>query len=186
MLDIKPKENKEEKKVETKVEEPPVVESVPEVAPTNEVLPPESKESALEKDQTKLNQLRKIRQRRIRRIVLILLGATIFFFLTTMYSQYQVYILKKLEAANALAHPEVPTTPNQIVEAVSRHIVLPDSVPQIAAVQDAKKLSTSQTFFKNAVNGDVVLVYDTTIILYRPAQDIIVAVGDVTAGGVAK
>lgn len=125
-------------------------------------------------------QAKKNKQKRLKRVVFSLLGFVIFFFLTTVYSQYQIYILKKLSAAEELAHPEIPTTPNQILEAVAHHIVLPDTIPQIASIQDAKKLSTAQTFFKDAVNGDVVLVYETTIIIYRPSQDILVAVGDIS------
>lgn len=125
-------------------------------------------------------QVRKLKQKRLKKVILSLLGVAIFFFLTTMYSQYQVYVLKGLESDNILKNPEVPETPNQIVEAVSHHILLPDTVPQIAAIQDAKKLSTSQAFFKDSLNGDVVLVYETTIIIYRPSLDVLVAVGDVT------
>lgn len=130
----------------------------------------------------KRSEAKKLRQKRLKKIILSLLSIAIFFFLTTVYSQYQVYILKKLEASNAIMHPDVPTTPNQIVEAVAKHILLPDTVPQIASIQDAKKLSTSQAFFKDAVNGDVVLVYQTLIIIYRPTQDILVAVGDISGG----
>ena len=126
---------------------------------------------------------KKNRQRRLRKVIISLLCAVLFFALTTAYSQYQVYVLEKLSAVNDVEHPSVPTTPDQIVEAVSKHIILPDTVPQIAAVQDAKKLSTSQTFFQNAENGDVVLVYTTAIYLYRPSQDILVAVGDISGTG---
>lgn len=129
------------------------------------------------------SHIKKSKQNKIKKIILSLFAVSIFFLLTTIYSQYQIYIYKKLEVANSLSNPEIPVTPNQIVEAVSRHILLPDTVPQIAAVQDAKKLSTSQTFFKDAVNGDVVLVYETTIIVYRPSKDIVVAVGDISGGG---
>jgi hypothetical protein len=95
-----------------------------------------------------------------------------------------VYVLKKLEAANDITNPAVPATPNQIIEAVSKHIILPDTVPQIAAVQDAAKLSSSQEFFKDTVDGDVVIVYENMIIVYRPSKDLLVAVGDV--GGEKK
>lgn len=128
----------------------------------------------------KHSQIKKNKQKRLKKIVFSLFGFAIFFFLTTVYSQYQVYVLKKLAVAEELANPEIPSTPNQIVEAVSRHIILPDTIPQIASIQDAKKLSTTQAFFKDAVNGDVVLVYETTIIIYRPTQDILVAVGDIS------
>lgn len=127
-------------------------------------------------------QVKKSKQKRLVRIIVSLLGFSIFFLLTTLYSQYEVYVLKKLAASNELIHPEIPTTPNQVLEAVARHMILPDTVPQIATVQDAKKLAITQDFFKDTVNGDVVLVYETTIIVYRPSQDILVAVGNVSAG----
>ena len=130
-----------------------------------------------------LSLLRKQKQRKLKRIILGLFSVSIFFIIVTIYSQYEVYVLKKLVASNDIASSEIPTTPNQIIEAVSRHIVLPDTVPQIAAVQDAKKLSTSQTFFENAENGDVVLVYESTIFLYRPSKDILIAIGDITNSG---
>ncbi len=128
------------------------------------------------------NHLKRIRHKRLKKIILSLFSVSIFFFLTTLYSQYQVYVLKKLDMAHGVSQEDIATTPNQIVEAVSRHILLPDTTPQIAAVQDAQKLSTSQVFFKDAVNGDVVLVYETLIIVYRPSQDIVVAVGDISGG----
>jgi hypothetical protein len=124
-------------------------------------------------------EIRKSKQKRMKNIMITLAGTSLFFFLTTVYLQYQVYILEKLDKANELMHPEVPTTPDQIVEAVSHHILLPDTLPQIAVIQDAKKLSTAKDFFKDAVNGDVMLAYETMIIVYRPTQDLIIAVGTI-------
>lgn len=128
--------------------------------------------------------IKKAKQNKIKKIVISLFLIAVFFILTTMYSQYQVYVLKKSETNKELANSKVPVTPSEIVESVSHHILLPKATPQIAAVQDAKKLSTSQTFFKDAINGDIVLVYEKTIIIYRPSKDIVVAVGDI--GGTSK
>lgn len=126
------------------------------------------------------SQIRKLKQKRLKKVVLSLASFSIFFLLTTVFSQYQIYQLNKLVAYDGIDHPPVAVTPNQIVESVSRHILLPDTVPQIASIEDAKKLRTAQDFFKNAVDGDVVLVYETTIIVYRPSQDLVIAVGDIT------
>jgi hypothetical protein len=173
MLDIKVRDNT----IPVKEEAPalPVEEAV-----TNPV------ESALvvEKDHAKTTEQRKTKQKKIQKLITILLGVAVFFMLTTAYAFYEVYVLKKLAAAEALLNPEVPVTPDQILDAVAHHLILPTGTPQIATVQDAKKLSTSQAFFKDATNGDVVLVYDSMIILYRPTKDIIVAVGDIS--GVTK
>lgn len=124
-------------------------------------------------------EIKKSKQKRMKNTMIILAGATVFFLLTTVYLQYQVYILEKLNKADELMHPEVPTTPDQIVEAVSHHILLPDTLPQIAVIQDAKKLSEAKDFFKDAVNGDVMLAYETMIIVYRPTQDLVIAVGTI-------
>lgn len=130
------------------------------------------------------SHVKKAKQKRVKKIVLSLFVISIFFFMTTIYSQYKVYKLSKFENIKAnLLKGEIPSNPQQIIEAVSRHILLPTSTPQIAAVQDANKLITAQTFFKDALNGDIVLVYESTIVIYRPSKDIVVAVGDIGGKG---
>lgn len=125
--------------------------------------------------------LKKMKQRRLKRVIVILFGSSLFFCMTTVYFAYQEYALNKLAKAEELNHPDVPVTANQILEALSRHMILPDTVPQIAQVQDAAKIKNSQELFKDVENGDSVIVYETMIIVYRPSKDIIVAVGNVTA-----
>lgn len=125
-------------------------------------------------------QTRKLRQKRLKKAFVVLFSLTLFFLITTLYSQYQIYILKKTEESKKVSSFEILSDPRVIVEAVSKHVLLPNAVPQIAAVQDAKKLSASQVFFKEALNGDIVLVYTSMIILYRPSLDIVVAVGDIS------
>jgi hypothetical protein len=58
-------------------------------------------------------------------------------------------------------------------------MMLPTTTPQVAMVEDSVKLQASQPFFKDVLNGDVVLMYKTTIIVYRPSRDVIVSVGDI-------
>ncbi len=128
-----------------------------------------------------ISQNKKNKQKRIKRIVLSLITLSVFFFLTTVFSQYQLYTFKKTKINQVLVNGKVSTSPEQIIEAVSHHILLPTSTPQIAAVQDAEKLSGAQAFFKGTSNGDVVLVYETMVVIYRPSEDIVVAVGDIGA-----
>lgn len=64
---------------------------------------------------------------------------------------------------------------------VGKLIVLPtDEKPTVATVTDASKVK-DQTFFQNAKNGDVVLIYTKAqkAILYDPAENMIVEVGAV-------
>jgi hypothetical protein len=123
---------------------------------------------------------KKLKQKRVQQIVLSLSLAVFLLISLSIYLEYQVYSLKKLETFKEKTQETTPQTPAEIMEAVSHHIILPTGTPQVAAVQDAAKLSTTQAFFKDAQNGDVVIVYDTMILLYRPATDILVAIGDIT------
>lgn len=171
MLDIKIKDNKTPEKAHTPAT--PVEEEKVAISPSP--APPEKEE----KIDTKSIE-RKLRQKKVKRLILLLLGIIIFLSLTTTYLLYEVHVMKKFASKDAVINLDIASSPAQIIEAVSHHILLPQGTPQIATVQDAKKLNTAQAFFKDAVNGDVVLVYDTTIILYRPSKDLLIAVGDIS------
>jgi hypothetical protein len=68
----------------------------------------------------------------------------------------------------------------RVVAMIGRIMILPDEMPTLATVTDATKLN-SQRFFKNAQNGDKVLIYSLTskAILYRPGINKIVEVASV-------
>lgn len=70
----------------------------------------------------------------------------------------------------------------EVVAKVGTIAVLPSDTPQVATVTDVSKLS-SQPFFKNAQNGDKVLIYAgyKKAVLYRPSVNKIVEMGPVTA-----
>ena len=93
------------------------------------------------------------------------------------YSQYRLHILAKDELSTSSTTVSTAKTGVEVVKALSRHMILPEGDPQIAEIQDVSKLQDSQAFFKNARNGDIVVVYDSTIIVYRPSKDLIVATG---------
>lgn len=69
-----------------------------------------------------------------------------------------------------------------VVKKVGKLIVLPEGKATIATVSDITKLS-GQSFFKNAQNGDKVLIYTESqkAVLYRPSINKIVEVGPVFA-----
>ncbi len=67
-----------------------------------------------------------------------------------------------------------------VIGHVSRHYLLPtNETPALATITDKNKLTSS--FFKQANNGDKVLIYQTNkvAIIYRPNIDRIIAVGPV-------
>lgn len=68
-----------------------------------------------------------------------------------------------------------------VVNDVGRHYLLPSNeTPALLTITDKAKLTSS--FFKQANNGDKVLVYQTNqiAIIYRPSIDRIIAVGPVS------
>ncbi|MES2970962.1 MAG: hypothetical protein V4702_01410 [Patescibacteria group bacterium] len=74
-------------------------------------------------------------------------------------------------------------------EEIGKVVELPtDLTPSLIPVKDAKKLATENAFFKNAQNGDVVLLYvspDKSVraILYRPStKKVVEATSSATVG----
>ena len=65
----------------------------------------------------------------------------------------------------------------ELIGKIGEHMTLPSEKPTVATVEDTKKL-TGQAFFKQARNGDKVLMYTQSkkAILYRPSTDKIIEV----------
>jgi hypothetical protein len=84
-------------------------------------------------------------------------------------ASYYVYNKQSSEASVA-----------SVQKSISKHYLLPtDEVPALATVVDNKKISSE--LFKQAANGDQVLIYQQNkiAIVYRPSIDKVVAVGPV-------
>ena len=102
-------------------------------------------------------------------IVLAAVGGIAYYF----YHKYQT--LKNNPGQAELNEVKV------LVEKVGKLIELPDETPTIATVLDKEKLK-DQPFFKNAENGDKVLVFINAkkAILYRPSNNKIIEVAPLT------
>ena len=111
-------------------------------------------------------------------VILVLIGAAIYFYL-----QYQ-------KTNNLLQNPNQASQEEtkNLISQVGKLIQLPaNENPTIATVSDITKLSDQQ-FFKNAVNGDKVLIYSQAqkAILYRPRINKIIEVAPVNIGNNAQ
>ncbi len=126
---------------------------------------------------------RKLKQRKLKIILGTLLFLVVFLGGIAAYSQYKLQTLTVDELIVDIPKEKQPRTGQEIVAALGRHILLPEGNPQIAEVQDVAQLKMSQAFFENAENGDVVVVYDSLIFLYRPSKDIVIASGDISGTG---
>lgn len=88
---------------------------------------------------------------------------------------------KKLSSPAATAQAEAATLKSQVAKLVE----LPsDEVPTIATVSDVTKLQ-SQAFFKNAKNGDKVLMFTKAkeAVLYRPSDNKIIQMAPLDVSG---
>jgi hypothetical protein len=104
-------------------------------------------------------------------LIFILLGTTGYF-----YYQYQK-LTKNPVTTQAVAQKEV----QGLIKAIGRLMLLPkDETPTVATITDIDKLK-DQLFFKNAKNGDKVLIYTNSkiAIIYDPKSNLIINVGPI-------
>ena len=107
-------------------------------------------------------------------IVFVAIGLAIVATLYTVKNYPQLLGLSKGQA-------QVQAETDTLVSEVGKLIALPsDEKPTIATVSDVEKVK-EQAFFKNAKNGDKVLIYTNAkkAILYRPDEKRIIEVGAV-------
>ena len=143
----------------------------------------------------------KIEKRRKKQKKQQILFSTLFALVTLFavlfaYSQYKLHTLSQQEVVPSPKEDNASTvttsmlnassSPADVIKTLSRHILLPTGNPQIALIQDIAKLKETQSFFKDAQNGDIVVVYETMIYIYRPSKDVLVATSDISGVGQTK
>jgi hypothetical protein len=100
-----------------------------------------------------------------------------------------VLAFEYIHTKNQLSDLSNPKKANQsearkIIDKVNKYAQLPtNETPTLATVNDVSKLKT-QTFFKNAQNGDKVLIYAQSgrALLYRPSTDQIIEYSEINLG----
>ena len=82
--------------------------------------------------------------------------------------------MEQLQTGN---NPQNVAAAKAIVDKVRRHIMLPTDIdPTVATIVDVDTLKARNEFYKNAKNGDNLIVTPTRAILYSPEKDIIIDV----------
>ena len=69
-----------------------------------------------------------------------------------------------------------------LIKAVSKHMILPEGEEPVAAqIIDVDELLKTQPFYRGAINGDMLLIYQASAkaILYSPSRDLLVNVGPI-------
>jgi hypothetical protein len=87
------------------------------------------------------------------------------------------YFYNKYQEAQKLLGESIVAENQQVIEDVAKFIELPSETPRVTTIEDASKFA-GQEFFKNAQNGDKVLVYVNAkkAILYRPSSGKIIEI----------
>ncbi len=70
----------------------------------------------------------------------------------------------------------------EIIKAAGKHIILPEGEePAAAKIIDVDELLKTQPFYRGAINGDILLIYQASAkaILYSPSRDMLVNVGPI-------
>lgn len=82
--------------------------------------------------------------------------------------------MEQLQTGN---NPQNVAAAKAIVERVRRHIMISTAVePTVATIVDVETLKSRNEFYKDAKNGDNLIVTPTRAILYDPDKDIILDV----------
>lgn len=84
-------------------------------------------------------------------------------------------------ASDSVALNKIPSSPDEVLAALGRLIILSDTRPSFAIVDEAAlAIKATEPFFKDAALGDRILIYPDRAIIYRPSQNIIVNVGPIS------
>lgn len=97
------------------------------------------------------------------------------------YFGYTKYMTPSVETPEQLEAKAVEQK-NAVIAKVKALTVLPDEEPVLFTVNDANLLKTQQAFFKDAQNGDVLMVFqkDSKALIYRESTNQIINAGPIS------
>lgn len=113
-----------------------------------------------------------------KQLICLLVSSSIILLGTTGYFFYQY---KKLSRSPIAAEIAAQKEAQRLVTDIGKLMLLPkDEIPTVATVTDIDKLK-DQSFFKNATNGNKVLIYPNSklAIIYDPKTNLIINVGPI-------
>lgn len=116
----------------------------------------------------------------VKAATLVVTLLVVLFFITVLRDRNELQ--KKVDTLSK--QPSTQTTQGDEISnlqgEISKFLQLPNETPTLATVSDVEKVK-DQTFFKNAQNGDKVLLYSTAgkAILYRPSTKKVIEVAQI-------
>jgi hypothetical protein len=96
------------------------------------------------------------------------------------YFGYNAYQAR--QASPEVQQAKLQEEKNEILQKVAALTQVPEEEPVLFTVNDANLLKSQQAFFKDAENGDVLLVYQSSskALIYRPSSNKIINAGPVS------
>lgn len=115
-------------------------------------------------------------------LFIILIGVTAWSLFGYNQVKQKLVLLTSPEAQQEMNEQKA----NEVIEKVGQLMILStEEKPTVATIQDAMALAKDQPFFRDANNGDKVLLYRDKAIIYNPTENMIVNVGPVFAQNLA-
>ncbi len=112
-------------------------------------------------------------------LLLIFIGALVWFAFDYIKAKKQVALLSNPDVQQQAQQEAYQKEVDEVVKQVSKFIILPEGEPNLATIQDAKALAIERPFFKDAEDGDKLLIYKDKAIIFSPTKNILINVGPV-------
>lgn len=114
-------------------------------------------------------------------LLAILVGASAYLILNQSAAIENSAISSSDSDSDSVAVNKIPSSPDEVLAALGRLIILSDAKPSFAIVDEAAlAIKATEPFFKDAALGDRILIYPDRAIIYRPSHNIIVNVGPIS------
>jgi len=112
-------------------------------------------------------------------LLIIFIAVLVWFAFDYIDAKKQVALLSDPQTHQQVYQKEIDDT----VARISKLIILPEGIPNLSTIQDVKTLAEKQPFFKDAENGDKILIYKDKAIIFSPKKNMLINVGPVYTQG---
>jgi len=94
--------------------------------------------------------------------------------LVLLFPMVTVAVIASLIAINNKSPEWNGINKDNLIENVRRHVELPNGNPeQVFRIQDAKAIKSEGEFYKDAEDGDWVIIYNSKAVIYDGRKDVI-------------
>lgn len=123
---------------------------------------------------------RRVKGNAVTMTLIILLSVALLGFVWSFFNYQKTKAILPASVSASDAETEIsPEKIQELLNQVRRHIIVPANADVVATIDDAAGLAARQAFYKDAQNGDRLLIFGDKAVIYSPSRDIIVNAGPV-------